>query len=148
MLADHGLLAGLGDDDHPQYLTEARADVRYADPVVVRTAMIGTATGQPQSEPMQFSPVLLPARPYKHLVTVRVMAFFSTVTNGVTFTTKINGVVNYQVRMPGLSQSPLFACSAVLPPGVAHNISVEIAPGGTFVIYADNTTNVCEVVVS
>ena len=26
---DHGLLAGLGDDDHPQYLDNARGDVRY-----------------------------------------------------------------------------------------------------------------------
>ena len=26
---DHGALTGLGDDDHPQYLTEARGDARY-----------------------------------------------------------------------------------------------------------------------
>ena len=29
-IADHGLLNGLTDDDHPQYLTQARADARYA----------------------------------------------------------------------------------------------------------------------
>ncbi len=29
-VSDHGALTGLADDDHPQYLTEARADVRYA----------------------------------------------------------------------------------------------------------------------
>lgn len=28
-VTDHGLLTGLGDDDHPQYLTEARGDARY-----------------------------------------------------------------------------------------------------------------------
>lgn len=28
--SDHGLLTGLGDDDHPQYLTEARGDARYS----------------------------------------------------------------------------------------------------------------------
>ena len=28
-VTDHGLLTGLGDDDHPQYLTEARGDTRY-----------------------------------------------------------------------------------------------------------------------
>lgn len=27
--ADHGALTGLADDDHPQYLTEARGDARY-----------------------------------------------------------------------------------------------------------------------
>lgn len=27
---DHGALAGLGDDDHPQYLTAGRGDSRYA----------------------------------------------------------------------------------------------------------------------
>jgi hypothetical protein len=29
MLTDHGALTGLSDDDHPQYLTSARADQRY-----------------------------------------------------------------------------------------------------------------------
>ena len=29
-VTDHGLLTGLADDDHPQYLTEARGDARYA----------------------------------------------------------------------------------------------------------------------
>jgi hypothetical protein len=28
-LADHGLLGGLGDDDHPQYLNVVRGDARY-----------------------------------------------------------------------------------------------------------------------
>lgn len=28
-VTDHGLLSGLGDDDHPQYLTDARGDARY-----------------------------------------------------------------------------------------------------------------------
>lgn len=28
--SDHGALAGLADDDHPQYLTQARGDARYA----------------------------------------------------------------------------------------------------------------------
>lgn len=28
-VTDHGALTGKGDDDHPQYLTEGRADVRY-----------------------------------------------------------------------------------------------------------------------
>ena len=27
---DHGNLAGLGDDDHPQYLTQARGDALYS----------------------------------------------------------------------------------------------------------------------
>lgn len=30
--AEHGGLTGLGDDDHPQYLTAARGDDRYATP--------------------------------------------------------------------------------------------------------------------
>lgn len=29
LTADHGGLTGLGDDDHPQYLNQARADLRY-----------------------------------------------------------------------------------------------------------------------
>lgn len=29
-VTDHGALTGLGDDDHPQYLTNARGDARYA----------------------------------------------------------------------------------------------------------------------
>lgn len=29
LVADHGGLTGLGDDDHPQYLNQARADLRY-----------------------------------------------------------------------------------------------------------------------
>jgi hypothetical protein len=28
--SDHGALTGLSDDDHPQYLTQARGDARYA----------------------------------------------------------------------------------------------------------------------
>ena len=28
-VTDHGALSGLGDDDHPQYLTEGRGDLRY-----------------------------------------------------------------------------------------------------------------------
>lgn len=28
-VTDHGLLGGLADDDHPQYLNQARADARY-----------------------------------------------------------------------------------------------------------------------
>ena len=28
-VSDHGMLAGLEDDDHPQYLTEVRGDIRY-----------------------------------------------------------------------------------------------------------------------
>ena len=28
-VTDHGALTGLGDDDHPQYLTGARGDSRY-----------------------------------------------------------------------------------------------------------------------
>src|SRR5690606_696123 len=28
-VTDHGMLAGLGDDDHPQYLTNGRGDARY-----------------------------------------------------------------------------------------------------------------------
>lgn len=50
-VTDHGALSGLSDDDHPQYLTEARADALYAPigggggdaaPYVVLTAL---ATG-------------------------------------------------------------------------------------------------------
>lgn len=40
---DHGLLAGLGDDDHPQYLNNARGDARYA-PITLRTPT--TSAGQ------------------------------------------------------------------------------------------------------
>ena len=31
VITDHGGLSGLGDDDHPQYLTEAEGDAAYAD---------------------------------------------------------------------------------------------------------------------
>jgi hypothetical protein len=40
-VTDHGALTGLGDDDHPQYLNNARGDARYA-PVGAAT---GTNTG-------------------------------------------------------------------------------------------------------
>lgn len=30
VITDHGLLTGLGDDDHPQYFNQARGDARYA----------------------------------------------------------------------------------------------------------------------
>jgi len=32
VVTDHGALTGLGDDDHPQYLTNARGDARYVQP--------------------------------------------------------------------------------------------------------------------
>ena len=31
-VTDHGVLTGLTDDDHPQYMTQARGDARYAQP--------------------------------------------------------------------------------------------------------------------
>lgn len=37
-ITDHGTLAGLGDDDHPQYHTDARGDLRYAPIVHNHTA--------------------------------------------------------------------------------------------------------------
>lgn len=33
--AEHGGLTGLGDDDHPQYLTQGRGDARYTTPAQV-----------------------------------------------------------------------------------------------------------------
>lgn len=36
---DHGALSGLGDDDHPQYLTSARGDARYAGVGHVHTSL-------------------------------------------------------------------------------------------------------------
>lgn len=43
--ADHGGLQGLGDDDHPQYLTQARGDSRYdpAGSVAAHAALPGHA---------------------------------------------------------------------------------------------------------
>ena len=38
---DHGQLTGLEDDDHPQYLTQARGDARYATPAQVAVAVDG-----------------------------------------------------------------------------------------------------------
>jgi hypothetical protein len=38
---DHGLLTGLGDDDHPQYLNTARGDVRYYTQTQINTQMAG-----------------------------------------------------------------------------------------------------------
>ena len=35
---DHGNLTGLGDDDHPQYYNEARADLRYSQIAHTHTA--------------------------------------------------------------------------------------------------------------
>lgn len=39
-VSDHGALTGLGDDDHPQYLTEARGDARY-DATGTAAALVG-----------------------------------------------------------------------------------------------------------
>ena len=41
--SDHGLLVGLGDDDHPQYHNDARGDVRYAP--IVHTHSVSDVTG-------------------------------------------------------------------------------------------------------
>lgn len=41
--SDHGELAGLGDDDHPQYLNTARGDARYYLKSQVDTALAGKA---------------------------------------------------------------------------------------------------------
>lgn len=38
-VTDHGFLNGLGDDDHPQYLTEARGDARYYTETEVDTKL-------------------------------------------------------------------------------------------------------------
>jgi len=40
---DHGLLTGLGDDDHPQYFNQARGDARY--PLIGHTHTIANVTG-------------------------------------------------------------------------------------------------------
>lgn len=42
-VTDHGALTGLGDDDHSQYLTEARGDARY--PVRSVSAAVAAGTG-------------------------------------------------------------------------------------------------------
>ena len=42
-VTDHGLLTGLADDDHPQYLTNARGDIRYAP--LVHLHVISEVTG-------------------------------------------------------------------------------------------------------
>jgi len=45
-VVDHGNLTGLGDDDHPQYLTSGRADLLYADINASPTiTLAGDATG-------------------------------------------------------------------------------------------------------
>lgn len=45
-VTDHGALTGLSDDDHPQYLTNARGDARYYTQAQVATALAGKqATG-------------------------------------------------------------------------------------------------------
>lgn len=36
-VSDHGELTGLGDDDHPQYLNQARGDARYVQPATAVT---------------------------------------------------------------------------------------------------------------
>lgn len=41
--SDHGLLSGLGDDDHPQYLNNTRGDLRY--PLINHTHAIADTTG-------------------------------------------------------------------------------------------------------
>jgi len=40
-VTDHGALTGLGDDDHPHYLTEARGDARYYTESEVDSALAG-----------------------------------------------------------------------------------------------------------
>ncbi|QJT07476.1 hypothetical protein [Oceanidesulfovibrio marinus] len=42
-VADHGLLLGLGDDDHPHYHTDSRGDVRYYRKEAVDIALSGKA---------------------------------------------------------------------------------------------------------
>lgn len=41
IITDHGLLTGLGDDDHPQYHNDTRGDVRYFQ----KTEFIGSSAG-------------------------------------------------------------------------------------------------------
>ncbi len=48
-ITDHGALSGLGDDDHPQYLTPARGDGRYFTQAQVNAAIsaaVATASAQ------------------------------------------------------------------------------------------------------
>jgi len=42
-VTDHGALTGLGDDDHPQYHTDARGDARYFTQAQVTTSLAGKA---------------------------------------------------------------------------------------------------------
>lgn len=42
-VVDHGALTGLGDDDHPQYLTEARGDLIYYRKTTIDAALAGKA---------------------------------------------------------------------------------------------------------
>lgn len=44
-ITDHGALTGLADDDHPQYLTEARAAVLFSPVIQVFTLASDQATG-------------------------------------------------------------------------------------------------------
>lgn len=43
VVADHGALLGLGDDDHPQYLTTARGDARYYTETEADTRFVNTS---------------------------------------------------------------------------------------------------------
>jgi len=40
-ITDHGLLSGLNDDDHPQYLTNVRGDIRYYERSIVDNLLAG-----------------------------------------------------------------------------------------------------------
>lgn len=42
-VTDHGALSGLGDDDHTQYLTQVRGDVRYYTKAQIDSMMAGKA---------------------------------------------------------------------------------------------------------
>ena len=50
VLADHGGLAGLTDDDHPQYHNDARGDARY-DPLGASSAAVAAHESAPDPHP-------------------------------------------------------------------------------------------------
>lgn len=119
--SDHGTLAGLTDDDHPQYLTNQRADVRYptlnADGKI-NPAQVGNFTSVQNGQSLQLrdGAIINVSETYRRLDTE-----FGVVADGVT-----NNAAAIQTALNAVRDS--FGGTLVFPNGVtkiAGNSSIN-----------------------